>query len=115
MHNTGYENIMMPFREIAEKFKLIDTNTVNIFIDIKESHELINKLRQVFKYGLFLDKKLINKLSQFSVAITHKQLKELNKLGYLDQLDEDIYILNNDLGYNHEYGLVVVEPDGFFC
>lgn len=108
MHN-GYNGINMPFREIANMFKLIDNQeSKTIYIDDDNSCELIIKLRNVIKNDLYLEQSLLNKLGQFSINISSNAYNELLKLGWLEVLDESISILNcthysKEIGLSHNF------------
>lgn len=105
MHK-GYENILLPFREISNKFELIESDPKIVYVDTKESHNLINKLKILIENDLYLDKNLLNKLSQFSIGISIQKYDELVKLQHIELLDEYVAILNEQY-YNKEIGLFI--------
>ena len=103
MHN-GYNGIAMPFREISNEFKLIEQEGKTIYIDTDDSHELLEKLRNIVKNDLYLDQSLLNKLGQFSIGVSTTTYNELVKSNWLEILDESIAILDES-HYDKEIGL----------
>ncbi len=93
----------IPFRTIAEDFKVIQNNTKSILI-LRESEpkELAERLR----YGE-ISRKLMRSIGMYSVNVYENTYDALYRSGYLEQIDEELAILTDDGQYSEETGLNV--------
>lgn len=98
------------FRETAERFHLIDANTVTIYIPAKADAADIQALRD----GQF-SKALLRRLSQSAVNLYDTECQKLMENGALEMFAEDGYaILLNPNMYSDECGLEIC-PEGDEC
>ena len=98
------------FRETAERFHLIDANTVTIYIPAKADAADIQALRD----GQF-SKALLRRLSQSAVNLYKTEFQKLMENGALEMDAEDGYaILLNPNMYSDECGLEIC-PEGDEC
>ena len=98
------------FRETAERFHLIDANTVTIYIPAKADAADIQALRD----GQF-SKGLLRRLSQSAVNLYDTECQKLMENGALEMDTEDGYaILLNPKMYSDECGLEIC-PEGDEC
>lgn len=98
------------FRETAERFHLIDANTVTIYIPAKADAADIQALRD----GQF-SKGLLRRLSQSAVNLYDTECQKLMENGALEMFAEDGYaILLNPNMYSDECGLEIC-PEGDEC
>lgn len=96
------------FREVAEKFKLIQDNTKNIFLPITpEAVELEIKLRSGVR-----NRNLLRKIGKYSVAVYKQQFERLLAMSKLEVLDNNISILIDLSAYDKEKGLCINTEDG---
>ncbi len=114
------------FKKVSEEFKMIDSETVPMYIDIPENHEMIEKLRS----GV-ADRMLFRKLSQWTVMLYPNELAKLlgehpikDSAGdhviargtYADLIDDRFAILTNSSLYQKSVGLQLNfdESEGLF-
>ena len=98
--NEGIQGCQLPFKQIAEKFQLIDQNTQTLYIPEVGTEELFMELRtKQYSRGLF------RKLGQYSVSVYEYQLKELMELGLAEKLDDGIFVLRDQSVYDPGTGL----------
>ena len=110
--NSGLEGIMMPFEEVSNRFKLIDTNTKSVLIpEDTESEELINLLQDQLKNGENF-KQTLRKLSGYTLNVYEDLYQEmLNEGNTIYEILDGVAILQNLQMYNIEKGLCH-EKDG---
>lgn len=109
LHSDGYNGCLMPFREISARFKIIEEDTVPLFVYCKESEPLINTLIN----EEYIDKNTLRHLSQFSLNIYKNRLKDLISSGDVRTVKENIYILENRELYNSKTGIETEEKEKF--
>ena len=96
--NFGKNFISIPFTSYAQQFQMIQDNTTGVIIDLyPETSELIAKC----KNGDFSARR---KLQQYTIALREKELHENVSQGII-RSDNELYILDNPLHYNHGTGL----------
>lgn len=94
-------NFNFDFKQIANKFKLIDEDTIPIIVGIdKDAQELINKLRYVDEY-----KSVLRAIQPYVVNIYENEFKKMNGAGKLEIINEDVYVLRDMNMYNEKTGL----------
>ena len=101
------------FRETAERFHLIDANTVTIYIPAKADAADIQALRD----GQF-SKALLRRLSKGAVNLYAQECSKLAEGGVVELYADDGYaILLNEKLYSDECGLEISaeEGEGFFA
>ena len=86
----------IPFRSYAEKFEMIDENTIGVVIPCEENEKLIASL----EYTLSVKRRL----QKYCVSVRHYELEEMIKLGIVREIS-GVYILSNPDHYNKEIGL----------
>ena len=105
LHEKGFEGTKMPFREIGDRFRLIDSETSSVYIAVNENRDLIDQI----KHGV-RNRTLFRKLNQFAVNLYPNQISKLMENGSLTQLDDDIYVVENPAAYDNRIGLIL-EPE----
>lgn len=101
------EDASMPFRTIAEHFRLIDNDTKTVYIPLGEGEQLVQRLRSGER-----SRALFRELGQYGVSIYSTHFKALYEAGDLDVLDDgaailthlDLYSSNTGLSLNADYG-----------
>lgn len=93
----------IPFRTVASEFRIMEENTKTILITKNpEAKELEGQLR----YGE-RTRKLMRKISQYSVNVYEQIYAELQGAGLLDVIDEEIAVLRDEERYSDDMGLNV--------
>ena len=106
---TAMEREFMPFRKIAERFHLIDSETQTVYIPLEEGEELIQRLRSGERSrGLF------RALGQYGVSVYPQHFAALDLAGDLEVLEDGSAILTNLALYDHEKGLSLMADKGKF-
>lgn len=93
------ENI--PFRTYAEKFNMIDSDTIAIVIDRDEESQ---KLIQDMKYG---SKSAKRKLQKYTATVYVWEFEKLYEKGVLDDYDTGVFCLTNTNYYKCDVGLQI--------
>ena len=102
----------LPFEDIAESFRMIDSNAVTVYIPTDESRLLIEQYRN----GL-IDRTLMRKLGRFGVTVYPNKLQELQRAGDVEDLGGNVYALLNENLYDERTGLSLTVEQGkaMFC
>ncbi|OKP80615.1 hypothetical protein A3844_20725 [Paenibacillus helianthi] len=108
--NAGANQLSFQFREVAEKFKFINSDTVPIIIPFDEKCRELVKEAQSSHYPCSYSQKF----QRYSVSITPRELEQIRALGKLGIIDKKIYYLMEDGEgnglYNGRFGLSI-NPD----
>lgn len=97
-----------PFKEIAEKFKIIKESSISVFIPTDEkSKKIENQLRQGLR-----SKALLRAAGMYSVGVYEKQYEQLLATGKVEAIDASLSILLDINSYDRNKGLVVKLEDG---
>ncbi len=91
----------LQYKDVAEKFKLIEQQTYSIVIPTDENAQLIRDVRS----GNF-STKILRQLSQYTVGIYDKEYNLLRKDNVIESFD-NIHLLNSSSYYNQETGLEI--------
>ena len=102
----------IPFRAIAEDFKIIKEDTRSILITREPEAEL---LAERLRHGE-RSRKLMRSVGRYSVNVYENTYKELKEAGFLDVIDEKLAVLSDERRYSEETGLntKVVKGEGLF-
>ncbi len=101
-YERGWREMRFNFRSISDRFRFISDIEGSMIISCDESEDLIERLRWAEQRS-----GLLRKLQQYTVPISDKVLKELSRIGAIDQLDaeNDINILMDRTKYSEDYGV----------
>ena len=102
----GISGCLLPFRTVAERFRLIDDASKTIYVPMDEGAELVRRLR-----GGERSRALFRKLGQYGVNVYEKQYQALLRGGSIELLDEDSAILMDDSLYDRIMGLVFCDNE----
>lgn len=97
----------LPFREIEQKFHLIDENTKTVYIPLEEGKGLVERLR-----GGEVNRDLFRQLGRYGVSVYPNQFQALYQAGDIELVAENAAILVNLSLYNHETGLSPQAKEG---
>ena len=100
--NETMEGRMLPFATAAERFRLIESCAVTVYIPTEENRELFTALRQGSG-----GRSLYRKLGQYGVTVYPDHLAILHAAGAVEALDGQDWVLTDDALYNHETGLAL--------
>ena len=97
----------MPFRKIAERFRLIDSETKTVYIPLGEGEKLIRRLRSGEH-----DRALFRALGQYGVSVYPPHFAALDLAGDLEVLEDGSAVLTNLSLYDHAVGLSMTADEG---
>lgn len=104
----GTGGLNFDFKTAAEKFKLIDTNTVPVIIPYnEEARRLIEEL----KYTLY-PATTLRKLQLYTVNIYEREFENLQSKGVIETYYEKYEVLSNLNFYDEQTGLILPADDG---
>lgn len=115
---NGIRGCLMPFEQVAERFKLIDAPTVPVYIPVNaDAQTLCERLLDDD-----IDRGLFRQLGQYAVNVWSKHLETLQSAGAVlspsgtaAHTDETCFVLRDMSLYTPERGLTLtLEPDGIF-
>ena len=104
---TLMERDYMPFRKIAERFHLIDSETRTVYIPIGEGEDLVRRLRSG-EHG----RALFRALGQYGVSIYPQHFEALDQAGDLEVLEDGSAALTNLTLYDNDKGLSLTADSG---
>lgn len=108
----GIAGCQLPFRTVAERFRLIDENTRTVYIPYGEGAQLLEQLK-----GGACSRGLYRKLGRYAVSVYEQHFQALDAAGALStardvpSLDTESAILCDMTLYDERYGLTL-EPEG---
>lgn len=103
----GIAGNLFPFRQVADKFQLIESGTIPIFIPLEEGEALTD----ILKSGK-VSRELYRDLGQYSVNVYPYQLNHLLVKGVLSQTEHGDYILSDMSLYEEKTGLSLESDSG---
>ncbi len=106
---TMMERETMPFRRVAEKFHLIDSETQTVYIPMGEGEELAQRLRSGER-----DRGLFRALGQYGVSVCPQHFEALDRAGALVVLEDGSAILADLTLYDPDMGLSLTADEGKF-
>lgn len=101
------EDELMPFRTVAERFRLIDSPTRTIYIPLGEGAALAERLR----FGE-RSRNLFRRLGQYGVSVYEKHFQALYEAGDVELLDKDTAVLCSLSLYTKQTGLSLEADSG---
>ncbi|MDD6034443.1 MAG: CRISPR-associated helicase Cas3' [Oscillospiraceae bacterium] len=102
----GFEHDMegrvFPFAMAAERFRLIESPAVTVYLPREEGEALIARLREGGR-----SRSLFRQLGRYGVPVYPDHLKRLQAAGAVQQLDEEVWILTDLRCYDEHTGLTM--------
>lgn len=99
----GKRSFLFPFAAVAKHFKLIENDTMTIFIDLEpEAKTIAEKIRR----GHY-SRQLLRDAGQYCVNVYNNDFEKLNGAGRLEAIDQEFYLLRNKEQYTEEKGLEI--------
>ncbi len=99
IYKPGMKPNTIPFRDYADSFNMIDSDTINVIIPDEDNRELVESL----KYSA----KALRKLSRCSAALRYNEFRDLLERGIIEPVGA-AYVLACPEFYSSETGL---DPD----
>lgn len=96
----GINGCILPFAQVSEKFHLIDSPTITLYLPIAEGKSLVEDLQD----GV-ISRSLFRKLGQYAINIYPDHLKKLLDAGAVQLANQSCYVLNDLSLYNSKTGL----------
>ena len=96
----------MPFKKIAETFRLIDDDQYSVIIPCLENKQLIEEL-----YSESGNRQILRQLGPYMVSIYKKDYDELRSCGALRPLGTNISVLVDESRYDEDLGLCCEQSD----
>jgi len=90
------------FEEAANRFHLIDDQTIPVLINWRDSISLYQRL---LSEGPTYQ--LMKQMAQYSVSIRKSDFDKLEKMGAIEEPFENIYVITNPAFYNDDIGLSI--------
>lgn len=90
------------FEEAANRFHLIDDQTIPVLINWRDS---INLYQRLLSEGPTYQ--LMKQMAQYSVSIRKNDFDKLEKMGAIEEPFESIYVITNPAFYHHDTGLSI--------
>jgi CRISPR-associated endonuclease/helicase Cas3 len=101
------QNEHMPFRTVAERFHLIESETRTIYIPDGTGKDLVDRLRQGERSRI-----LFRKLNQYGVSVYDQHFCALYDGGDVELLEGEIAVLTNPTLYSETTGLSLQADNG---
>lgn len=98
---------LFPFRTVSERFHLIDSPTVTVYIPKDEGARLVGQLRSGEH-----SRNLYRQLGQYGVSIYEQHFNALDQAGDLEQLKDGSIVLSNLDLYSEHTGLSLKADSG---
>ena len=98
---------LFPFRAVSERFHLIDSPTVTVYIPKGEGAGLIEQLRSGER-----SRNLYRRLGQYGISIYEQHFNALDQAGDLEWLEDGTVILSNLGLYSEHTGLSLKADSG---
>ena len=95
-----------PIRTVAEQFRLIEENTMTVYIPIGEGRRLIEQVR----CGN-IGKQLMRQLGQYGVSVYENDFRILIEAGDIETIGEGFYVLANMQRYSPHTGLSMAHAE----
>ena len=106
---TVMEREFMPFRRIAERFHLIDSETKTVYIPLGEGEDLVRRLRSGER-----SRELFRALGQYGVSVYPQHYAALDLAGDLEVLEDGSAVLTNLALYDSRTGLSITADEKEF-
>ncbi|MCI9158556.1 MAG: CRISPR-associated helicase Cas3' [Lawsonibacter sp.] len=97
----------IPFRKIAERFRLIDSETKTVYIPLEEGEELVRRLRSGEH-----SRALFRALGQYGVSVYPQHFAALDLAGGLEILEDGSAVLTDLALYDNSTGLSLAADSG---
>lgn len=101
------EGRVFPFATAAERFQLIESPAVTIYLTLPESQPLLNTLQAGAG-----NRALYRRLGQYGITVYPQHLEALQTAGAVEAIDQDNWVLRDMSLYDRNTGLTLDIPTG---
>ncbi|HIH03827.1 MAG TPA: CRISPR-associated endonuclease Cas3'' [Methanoregulaceae archaeon] len=108
LHGSRQDPLAFPFKEVAEKFRLIQ-GTVDVIVPYDDEARRAIALLERGE----ISRRLLRRLQGYTVAVYPNVLKRLEDAGGIHRVGNRFIVLNNELSYSERTGLEV-RNDGHY-
>ncbi|MGN0551235.1 MAG: CRISPR-associated helicase Cas3' [Acutalibacteraceae bacterium] len=98
------------YETAAQKFKMIENNTIALYICTDENIKEINDLR----HGNY-SKELFRELQQYAVNLYEQDFNRLYKMCAVEQIDNHFYVLSDNKYYSKKTGITFPDENALKC
>ncbi|MGN0558392.1 MAG: CRISPR-associated helicase Cas3' [Acutalibacteraceae bacterium] len=98
------------FETTAQKFKMIENNTIPLYICTDENVKEIDDLRHS-NYS----KELFRKLQQYAVNLYEQDFNRLDEMCAIEKIDNHFYILSDNKYYSEKTGITFPDENALKC
>lgn len=98
--NQKRNGCVLPFAQIAQEFRLVESNTSTIYIPLPENRHLIELVQDGTA-----NRSVYRALGQYGVEVYPQHLEQLLAVGAVEQLDAQSWLLTDDKRYCRATGL----------
>ena len=102
MLNNGVSGCMLPFAQVAERFRIIETPTRTVYMPVGDGAELCRLL-----LAGEISRSLLRRLGVYSVECYDTQFKALDSAGALELLPDGTAVLTDLTKYDPKTGLTL--------
>lgn len=99
---------LLPFRTVAEKFKLIESSMRTVYIPLTGTEKW---LRQIAEGNA--DRNTFRRLGQYAVTVHEQHFRALWEAGCLEELHQNVFVLRDRNQYDDDTGLQMDVETGF--
>ena len=98
--NQGIRGCMLPFVQIAERFRMIDTQTADILIPTQKNQELVEEIR-----AGEINRKVMRQVGPYIIHVYPQHFQKLWEAGDIELVQKDFAILINPKIYSENTGI----------
>lgn len=100
--NGTMEGRIFPFATAAQRFRLIESSAVTVYVPLPENAALLDALRN----GQ-CSREIYRRLGQYGVSVYPDHLAKLLAAGAVEQVDGEAWLLTDAALYNRDMGLAL--------
>lgn len=108
----------VPFKALAEAFRVFNDDTYTVLVPYQEGEELINEIVSKSNAGNLVKPELLRKAVNYSIQIYQWQKDKLESNGMLNRTKDGRFLFLDKYAYDDVCGLVIdahMTSDDFFC
>lgn len=99
---------LLPFRTVAEKFKLIESSMRTVYIPLEGTEEWLQQIAEGKA-----DRNTFRRLGQYAVNVHEQHFRALWEAGCLEELQQNVFVLRDLNQYDDDTGLQMDVETGF--
>lgn len=99
---------LLPFRTVAERFKLIENSMRTVYIPLDDAESLLEQVKEGNA-----DRNTFRRLGQYAVNVYEQHFRALWESGCLEEISSNVFVLWDRNQYNADTGLQMEVETGF--